>query len=114
MRLSTMVIGAVLTVCSSAAFAQQSPNFDACLALSEQRGAGIESGNRNHTQFMRDCLAGKVPFTTGGPAVAPAPQEYTENYDRCAALSEQRGAGTTSGGRNHREFMTECMAGKIR
>jgi hypothetical protein len=114
MRLSTIVIGAVLTVCSSAVFAQQSANFDACLALSEQRGAGIESGHRNHTGFMRDCLAGRVPFTTGGPAVAPAPQAYAESYDKCAALSEQRGAGTTSGGRNHREFMTECMAGRIR
>jgi len=94
--------------------AQQSANFDSCLALSEQRGAGIESGHRNHTGFMRDCLAGRVPFTTGGPALAPAPQAYAESYDRCATLSEQRGTGTTSGGRTHREFMTECMAGRIR
>jgi hypothetical protein len=63
---------------------------------------------------MRDCLAGQIPVTVGGPASAPAPAAHIESYNRCEALSEQRGSGTDSGHRNHREFMTQCMAGRIR
>ena len=106
---AALLIGAAVTP----VLAQQSA-FDSCSALSEQRGAGVESGRRNHTEFMRDCLAGKIPGTVGGPAAAPAPAAHLDSYNKCEALSEQRGSGTDSGRRNHREFMAECMAGTIR
>ena len=109
-----MIAVATLTAfCASPAFAQQSANFDSCLTLSAQRGAGVGSGLKNHREFMGQCLAGRIPFTTGGPSLAAAPSEHVESYNRCANLSEQRGAGVESGDRNHRIFMTQCMAGQI-
>ena len=116
MRFTAISIAAALTIGASATsvFAQQSLTFDSCYSLSEQRGAGAESGRRNHSEFMRECLAGKIPFTVGGPASAPAPAAHVESYNKCEALSEQRGSGTDSGRRTHREFMTQCMAGEIR
>ncbi len=115
MRFTAISIAAALTIGASATpvFAQPS-TFDSCASLSEQRGAGIESGRKNHTEFMRECLAGRIPVTVGGPAVTPAPAAHIESYNKCEALSEQRGSGTDSGRRTHREFMTECMAGSIR
>jgi hypothetical protein len=112
---SGMIAIATLTAfCASPAFAQQSANFSSCMTLSEQRGAGPDSGHRNHRDFMNQCLAGQIPFTTGGPTLAAAQPEHVQSYNRCADLSEQRGAGVESGDRNHREFMTQCMAGQIR
>jgi hypothetical protein len=116
MRFTAVSIAAALVIGASATsvFAQQSATFDSCFSLSEQRGAGAESGRRNHNEFMRECLAGKIPVTVGGPASAPAPAAHVESYNRCEALSEQRGSGTDSGRRTHRDFMTECMGGQIR
>src|SRR5262245_31952927 len=95
---SGMIAIATLTAfCASPAFAQQSANFDACLTLSAQRGAGVGSGYRNHRDFMTQCLAGQIPLTTGGPTLAAAPPEHVQSYNRCADLSEQRGAGIESG-----------------
>lgn len=116
MRFTIIPIAAALVIGASATsvFAQQSATYDGCIELSEQRGAGVGSGRRNHSEFMRECLAGKIPVTVGGPASAPAPAAHLESYNRCEALSEQRGSGTDSGQRTHREFMTQCMAGQIR
>jgi hypothetical protein len=115
MRFTAIPIAAAFVIGASATpvFAQQSMTFDSCFSLSEQRGAGAESGRRNHNEFMRECLAGQIPVTVGGPASAPAPAAHVESYNKCEALSEQRGAGTDSGHRNHREFMSQCMAGGI-
>ena len=106
---TALVIGASATSVS----AQQAPTFGSCFSLSEERGAGAESGRRNHSDFMRECLTGKIPFTVGGPAPAPAPATHVDSYNKCEALSEQRGSGTDSGHRNHRDFMNQCMAGQI-
>src|SRR5262245_37508679 len=116
MRFTSISIAAALVLGASAVsvFAPQSATFNRCVALSEQRGAGADSGRRNHTEFMRDCLAGRIPFTVGGPALAAAPAAHVESYNKCEALSEQRGSGTDSGHRNHRDFMTQCMDGQIR
>jgi hypothetical protein len=116
MRFTAISIAAALTIGAAATsvLAQQSTSFDSCSSLAEQRGAGAESGRRNHTEFMRECLAGKIPVTVGGPASAPAPAAHLDSYNKCEALAEQRGSGTDSGLRNHREFMTQCMAGTIR
>ena len=69
MRFTSISIAAALVIGASATsvFAQQTPTFDSCFSLSEQRGAGAESGRRNHNAFMRDCLAGNIPVTVGGP-----------------------------------------------
>jgi hypothetical protein len=109
-----IAITTLTAFCASPAFAQQSANFDSCLTLSAQRGAGVGSGYRNHREFMAQCLAGQIPLTTGGPSLAAASPEHVQSYNRCADLSEQRGAGVDSGDRNHREFMTQCMTGQIR
>ena len=116
MRFTAISIAAALTIGASttAAFAQQSASFDSCFTLSTERGAGANSGRRNHNEFMRDCLAGRIPVTVGGSALAPAPTAHVESYNRCEALSEERGSGVDSGDRTHRGFMNECMAGAIR
>jgi hypothetical protein len=64
---------------------------------------------------MRDCLAGKIPFNAGR-AFAAAPEAQVQSLEKCEALAEQRGAGSAagSGNRNHRSFIRQCMAGKIR
>jgi len=115
MRFTSISIAAALVIGASATsvFAQQTASFNSCFSLSEQRGAGPNSGWRNHKEFMRDCLAGRIPVTVGGPASAAAPAAHVESYNRCEALSEQRGAGTDSGYKTHRDFMTQCMAGQI-
>jgi hypothetical protein len=60
-------------------------------------------------------LAGKIPFRSGR-TVASAPEAHVQSFERCEALSEQRGAGSSggSGNRNHNSFMRQCMTGKIR
>jgi hypothetical protein len=115
MRFTTISIAAALVIGASvtSVFAQQTTTFDSCFSLSEQRGAAPDSGRRNHTDFMRQCLTGKIPFTVGGQASAPAPATQVDSYNKCEALSEQRGSGTDSGNRNHRDFMSQCMGGQI-
>jgi len=45
------------------------PGFDACEALAVERGAGPQQGGNNsnpyaqYNAFMRECLAGKIPFS---------------------------------------------------
>ena len=117
MRFTAIAIAAALTLGAGAtsASAQQAAAYDSCSALAEARGAGAEGGRRNHLEFMRNCLAGQIPVTVGGPASAPAPAAHVESYNKCETLAEQRGAGgDNSGRRNHNEFMRECMAGQIR
>ena len=115
MRFTAISIATALVIGASATsvFAQQTPTFDNCFSLSDERGAGVETGRRNHNDFMRACLTGKIPFTVGGLASAPAPATQVDSYNKCEALSEQRGSGTDSGHRNHRDFMNQCMAGQI-
>src|SRR5262249_40502356 len=84
---------------------QSRDSYRTCEALSEQRGSGIGGGNRNHNQFMRDCLAGRIPFREGRTVVA-ASEAHVQSFERCEALSEQRGAGGSD--RNHRSFMRQC------
>src|SRR5262245_42953249 len=93
---------------------QQRPTFAACEELSEARGSG--RSDRTHRAFMADCLAGRVPFSTDAQPPASAltarAQSYRpQSYDRCEALAEARGSTT---GRDHRSFIRQCMAGKIR
>src|SRR6267143_5794988 len=113
MRRSAILITVAVMMAATQANAQSRASFSACEALSEQRASGIGGGNRTHNQFMRDCLAGRIPFRAGG-TVASAPEAHVQSFGRCEALSEQRGAGSAWGDRNHRSFMRQCMAGKIR
>jgi hypothetical protein len=111
MRRSAIVIAAAVMVIATQANAQSRASYRACEELSEQRGSGIGGGNRNHNQFMRDCLAGRIPFREGRTVVA-ASEGHVQSFERCEALSEQRGSGGSD--RTHRSFMRQCMAGKIR
>jgi hypothetical protein len=117
MRRSAIVItvAVMMLVPEAMAHAQSRASFSACEALSEQRGSGPGPSERTHNAFMRDCLAGKIPFSAGR-AFAAAPEAQVQSLERCEALAEQRGAGSAggSGNRNHRSFIRQCMAGKIR
>src|ERR1700674_679235 len=97
MRAIVLAVTTILAVGVTApAFAARAPTFARCLALSEQRGAGVESGRGNHRRFMTDCLGGKIPEL----AVANPNATHTarvQTYEKCADLSEQRGAGVESG-----------------
>ena len=93
--------------------AQPRATYNACEDLSLQRGSGPGPSTRSHNEFMRDCLAGKIPFTTP-PLPKPASQVQVQSFEKCEALSEQRGAGPQVGTRNHNSFMRQCMTGRIR
>jgi hypothetical protein len=91
--------------------AQSRASFSACEALSEQRGsAGIPGSTQAHIQFMRDCLAGRIPFAeTRTPA--PTPVAQTQRFEMCEAFAVQQGAGPESHTKNHRSFVRECITG---
>lgn len=118
MRIAAIVIAAatVTALHATSVFAQQVASYATCAKLSEERGSGLAAGHRVHVDFMDQCLAGKIPFTAGGPGgpgLTPAPQARIHAYNTCEALSEERGSGVAAGHRTHDAFMTECMAGKI-
>jgi hypothetical protein len=115
MRLSGILITVAAMMIATGADAQSKASYSACESLSLQRGSGPGPSERTHRQFMQDCLAGKIPLRAGR-AMAAAPEAQVQSFERCEALSEQRGAGAAggSGNRNHNSFMRQCMTGKIR
>jgi len=110
-----ITVAVMMLVPGAMAYAQSRASFSAGEALSEQRASGPGPSERTHNAFMRDCLAGKIPFNAGR-AFAAAPEAQVQSLEKCEALAEQRGAGSAagSGNRNHRSFIRQCMAGKIR
>jgi hypothetical protein len=92
----------------------QTPSYETCHALAQQRGSGHTAGMRTHEAFIRSCLAGRVPIR-GVPsqAAGTGPYQGLANYDSCHALAEQRGAGHEAGRRAHEAFMSSCMAGRV-
>lgn len=115
MRRSAIVftVAAMMILPEAMAYAQSRATYSACEALSVRRGSGPEAGNRTHKQFMRDCLAGTVAFAASRTP-APALEAHMQSYEKCEDLSVERGSGPESGNRNHRSFMRQCMAGRIR
>jgi len=111
MSRSAVLITVAVMVIATQAVAQPRASFSVCEALAEQRASGPGPSERTHNQFMRDCLAGKVPLTTP-PLPRPASEAQVQSFEKCEALAEQRGAGGSD--RNHRSFMRQCMAGRIR
>src|SRR5262245_50329064 len=106
-------LSALAVSLSPAAVSAQTPNYDTCHALAQQRGSGHSAGTRAHEAFIRACLAGNVPFR--GVAVAAATGgQWSElaNYDSCHALADQRGSGHSAGRRAHEAFINACLAGK--
>jgi len=114
-RSAILITVAVAVMIAPEAIAQSRASYSACEALSLKRASGPGPSERTHNAFMRDCLAGKIPFREGRTDVA-ASEAHTQSFERCEALSEQRGAGSSggSGNRNHSSFMRQCMAGRIR
>jgi len=114
-RSAILITVATMMIIPDAVYAQTRASYSACEALSQQRASGPGLSTRTHNQFMRDCLAGKIPFSAGR-AFAAAPEAQVQSFERCEALAEQRGAGSqgATGNRAHRSFMNQCMAGKIR
>ena len=111
--IAVVTIGAFVTPSAAA----QAPTFARCEALSIQRGAGPEGpGLRAHRQFMADCMAGKITeLARVAKNTSKREAARTTSYEKCEQLSEQRGAGPEGPGqRSHNNFMTQCMAGKIR
>ena len=115
MRLSAIFVAVAVMMVATQANAQSRASYSACESLSLKRASGPGPSERTHSAFMRDCLAGKIPFREGRTVVA-ASEAHVQSFERCEALAEQRGAGSSggSGNRNHNSFMRQCMAGKIR
>jgi len=115
MRRSAIVftVAAMMMLPEAMVYAQSRATYSACEALSARRGSGPDAGNRTHNQFMRDCLAGSIAFAASRTP-APASEAHTQSYEKCEELSVERGSGPESGNRNHRSFMRQCMAGRIR
>jgi hypothetical protein len=112
---SAILVTVAAMMAATQANAQSRASYSACESLSLKRASGPGPSERTHNAFMRDCLAGKIPFREGRTVVA-ASETHVQSYERCEALAEQRGAGSGGGGgnRNHNSFMRQCMAGKIR
>jgi hypothetical protein len=109
-RSAILITVAAIMMIATSANAQRRASYSACEALSIQRGSGPGPSTR-HNEFMRECLAGKIPFAAGRTVVA-ASEAHVQSFEKCEALSEQRGSGGSD--RTHRSFMRQCMAGKIR
>lgn len=106
-------LSAALTLVAVPASAQ-TPSYETCHALAQQRGSGHTAGMRTHEAFIRSCLAGRVPIRgVASQAPGTGPYEGLANYDSCHALAEQRGAGDTAGRRAHEAFIRSCMAGRV-
>jgi hypothetical protein len=86
---------------------------DLCHELARQRGAGESAGSRNHERFVSDCMTGKVARADAGRIRAETENLRKRSEAECDALSRQRGAGETSGRRNHERFVRDCMAGRV-
>jgi hypothetical protein len=114
MRTIAFAFASVLTVCVSAPVsAAQLPTDSQCHAIARERGAGETSGSRNHERFIAQCLAGRIPLGEV-PGIPTAVRDLRErSSDACHELARQRGAGETSGNRNHERFIRDCMAGKV-
>jgi hypothetical protein len=110
-RSAILITVAAVMMIATSANAQRRASYSACESLSLQRGSGPGPSTRSHNEFMRECLAGKIPFRAGR-TYAAAPEAHVQSFERCEALSEQRGSGGSD--RTHRSFMRQCMAGKIR
>ena len=113
MRTISLAFTAALVVCIAApAYAQNLPTDAQCHVLARQRGAGEASGNRNHEAFIKSCVAGRVTTTT--PAIPEAVRELRGMTEElCHELARNRGAGESSGSRNHERFIRSCMAGRV-
>src|SRR5262245_60879850 len=101
-RSAILITVATMMILPEAVYAQSRATYSACEALSVERASKM--GNRTHNQFMRDCLAGTISFAAARTP-APAPEAHVQSFERCEALSEQRGAGPQVGTRNHNSFM---------
>jgi hypothetical protein len=88
-------------------------SYEKCHELAEQRGAGEASGARNHRLFTEQCMAGKIPTADVTQIRAQTEPLRKKSEEECNALAQQRGAGVTSGTRNHQRFINQCMAGKV-
>jgi hypothetical protein len=58
---------------------------------------------------MALVVTGVLAIVAGPPAFAAE----LPTVDQCEALAQQRGSGDTSGSRNHRQFMAQCLSGRI-
>ena len=111
MRTIAFVAAAVFSTSFAVPASAQVYGFSACEALAVQRDSNI--GIRVFHDFMRECMAGKIPMTVGGASQPPTVQHVldAESYGYCQALAEQRDSAV--GYNVHREFMKQCMAGQI-
>lgn len=113
MRKSSLAFTAVLAALIAVpASAQPLPTDAQCHALARQRAAGEAAGSRNHERFIRDCLAGRITATSFS-IPEPVRELRGATYELCHDLARRRGAGESSGSRNHERFITACMAGRV-
>lgn len=87
--------------------------YELCHDLARRRGAGEETRSRNHERFITACMAGRVSASDAS-AIRTQTQDLRRRSEaECDALSRQRGAGESSGNRNHQRFVRACMAGRV-
>jgi hypothetical protein len=114
MRTVALAFTGLLAVCINApVYAATLPTVAQCHAIAQKRGAGEGAGSRNHERFIQQCLAGRIPMEEVHGVPEPVREYRSVSYGKCHELAEQRGAGETTGGRNHQRFIEQCMAGKI-
>jgi hypothetical protein len=107
--ISLIIAAAALTVGYTVPASAQVRSYASCEALAEQRDSAL--GHRAHREFIRECLAGKIPMSAAAQTPTVTHVLDAESFGYCQGLAEERGA--TIGYRVSREFMRECMDGKI-
>jgi hypothetical protein len=109
MRTITFVTAAVFSIGYAVPASAQVYSYANCQSLAEQRDATI--GWRVHREFMRECMAGKIPMSVASQTPTVRHVLDAESFGYCNGLAEQR--GSTEGQRVYREFIRECMEGQI-
>jgi hypothetical protein len=130
MRITAIAIGTALAACLAAptvGMAQTRPTFASCDALAAERGiAEFERRSTDspspYRQFMVHCLAGQITGATTGAATQPMTRAATRiasRWDACDALAGRRGVAeferrSTESPSPYRQFMVQCLAGRVR
>jgi hypothetical protein len=95
------------------AFVGKLPTDAQCHALARQRAGSEVYGRRTHESFIRQCMAGKIPFAAEVVTAPPAFVGKLPTDAQCHALARQRGGSEVYGRRTHESFIRQCVAGKI-
>ena len=100
----TIILTAVISLTASFAAPAVAQVHTSCQSARHHRRAVEIKQENAHRDFIRECLAGKIPMAATPEAPTTAHVLGAESFGRCQALAEQRGSST---GRAHRDFIAE-------